>query len=317
MDAETFLAELRAHREKKGLSRRELAAAIGTSNLAIKRLEAGQGSVGLLTRVMESVEFHLAGVARGWSLYEQLLATRLRKKRSIADISRHTSLSRQAIVDVEAGRGSVRSILRLLEYVGPAARTRQPMPRQSWAYDPKARGRDVRFTPPDLLRAVRVAFGDIDLDPCGHAASYVNARLTIDWSKGGDGLTDEWSGSLCFMNPPFSAMLKWLRRAEDQWQRGNVDKVLALVPARLDSPWVHDHLADIADVWIIRGRMRFWSEQGQDNFAPFPVMAVFMGLSMEEISRFTSMVPGSWFAPRTRVKACSELACTAGNQHAP
>ena len=180
MDAKIFLAELRAHREKLGLSRFELASGLGSSVLAIKRLEAGQGSTALLVRVMEKVEFHVAGLARGWALNEQLLATRLRKKLSIAELSGRTSLSRQAIAGVESGRGSVRSILRVLECLGTNARTQRPTPRPSWAYDPQGQPGDVRFTPPAFLKVIRDVFGEIDFDPCGHARSYVAAKRTIE-----------------------------------------------------------------------------------------------------------------------------------------
>ena len=300
MDAKIFLAELRAHREKLGLSRSELASGLGSSELAIKRLEAGQGSTALLVQVMEKIEFHVAGLGRGWALNEQLRATRLRKKLSIAELSRRTSLSRQAIADVEAGRGSVRSILRVLESLGTGARTQQPTPRPSWANDPQGQPGDVRFTPPAFLKVLRDVFGEIDLDPCGHALSHVASTRTIELANGGDGLVDEWSGSFCFMNPPFSQMLKWLRRAEEQWRFGNVDKVLALVPARLDSPWVHDHLAQVADIWVLRGRLRFWTDTGPGAAATFAAMVVLMGFPPAQISEFTSRVAGNWFAPRTQ-----------------
>ena len=293
-----LLAELRRARESKGLSRRDLAARIGYEQQAIKRLEHGQGTTKFLVEVMQAVELHIAGLSRGHALTDQLAATRARLGMSIAELARRTGLSRQSIAAVEAQRGTVKSLLRILETLGPNARPRQPIARASWAYDPKGLQSDVRFTPPAFLAEVHAVFGEIDLDPCGHARSPVVARRVIDLACGGDGLTDAWSGSFVFMNPPFSGMLRWLKRAEAEWRRGHVERVLALVPARLDSVWVHDHLAAFADIWIIKGRLRFWTELGVGNQAPFGVMAVFMGVPHEQILEFTKRVPGNWFAPR-------------------
>ena len=293
-----LLTELRRAREGKGLSRRDLAAKLDCTEQAIKRLENGQATTGLLVKAMQAVDFHVAGLSKGWLLNDQLSATRIRKGLSISELARQTGLSRQSISAIEAHRGSVQTLLRILEVLGPEARPRQPMARVSWQYDPKGLERDVRFTPPWLLAEINAVFGDIDLDPCGHAGSSVVAKRVIEWAKGGDGLTEDWSGAFAFVNPPFSAMLKWLKRAEDEWRRGHVEQVFALVPARLDSTWVHDRLAKFADIWIIRGRLRFWTEAGQGNQAPFGVMAVFMGVPPEQILEFIKRVPGNWFAPR-------------------
>jgi hypothetical protein len=51
------------------------------------------------------------------------------------------------------------------------------------------------------------------INPCGHPLSPVIARRSIIRGHGGDGLADDRSGRLVFVNPPFSALLTWLRRA--------------------------------------------------------------------------------------------------------
>ena len=67
------------------------------------------------------------------------------------------------------------------------------------------------------MEKIYAAFGEIDINPCAHSLSPVVARQRIMLSEGGDGLTNKWSGKIAFVNPPFSAQLKWLRRAHDEW----------------------------------------------------------------------------------------------------
>lgn len=95
------------------------------------------------------------------------------------------------------------------------------------------------------MTGIYAAYGEVDLDPCAHRLSPVIAHRRILVSEDGDGLVDDWSGRLAFANPPFSALLKWLRRAHDQWQVGNVETVVCLVPVRTDSAWFHETLSPV------------------------------------------------------------------------
>ncbi len=57
------------------------------------------------------------------------------------------------------------------------------------------------------MEGIYAAFGEVDIDPCGHVLSPVVARRRIILSEGGDGLVEDWSGRLAFVNPPFSELL--------------------------------------------------------------------------------------------------------------
>ena len=112
--------------------------------------------------------------------------------------------------------------------------------------------------------------------------------------EGGDGLADEWSGRLVFVNPPFSAQLVWLRRAHEQWLAGNVETVLCLVPVRTDSAWFHETLAADADIYFLQGRLRFAAPSGKAQHTPFSLMLVTLGSSLEQRERFGKAVLGMW-----------------------
>ncbi|NIJ31627.1 transcriptional regulator with XRE-family HTH domain [Sphingomonas insulae] len=292
-----LLQYLREARNRKGLTREQLAATIQVDVQSIKRLEVGIGNVPTLVATMVALDLHLAGVGHAASLPQQLRAARIRRKWSLPDLGKRAGLSPATIAAVEGGQGTVASALKMLRALAPDARPRQPSTRAFWALDPLTE-RDVRFTPPEFLERVYTAFGIPDLDPCGHAQSPVLAGRKITLADGGDGLTDDWSGDFAYVNPPFSGLLRWLRRAEDQVRCGNVRKVVALVPARLDAPYYHTTLRHHADIWILRGRLSFGTLSGKGNQAPFALMVVMFGVTEHEIDAFTKTVPGAWFAPR-------------------
>jgi transcriptional regulator with XRE-family HTH domain len=295
--AHMLIEYLRTARENKGLTREQLAATINVDVQTIKRLEAGIGSVLTLVTAMTALDLHLASVAHAASLPQQLRAARIRRGWSLETVAQSAGLSPSTVAGVERGSGTVASAVKLLGALAPDARPRLPSTRAFWGLDPLTE-RDVRFTPPDFLDHIYHAFGVPDIDPCGHAQSPVIARRKITLADGGDGLRDDWSGDFAYVNPPFSGLLRWLRRAEDQVRCGKVGKVVALVPARLDAPYYHTTLRHLADIWILRGRLSFGTLAGKGNQAPFALMVVMLGVPESEIETFTRMVAGGWFAPR-------------------
>ena len=138
------------------------------------------------------------------------------------------------------------------------------------------------------------AFGQIDLDPCAHPQSAVVARRRIMLCEGSDGLLDDWSGRLVFINPPFSELLVWLRRAHAQWQAGHVDTVVCLVPVRTDSSRFQTTLSTVADLFLLRGRIRFLDPAGGKQPTPFSLMLVTLSAMEEQKARDAEFVPGFW-----------------------
>lgn len=104
-----------------------------------------------------------------------------------------------------------------------------------------------------------------DLDP---AATPENALCKRFYTKEMDGLSLPWDGSV-FVNPPYSAIKKWVFKARDSV---NAQTVM-LLPARTDTVWFHDGIVGTAaGLLLIRGRLKFG---GGTNSAPFPSMLVF------------------------------------------
>lgn len=289
-----LISELKAARLTAGWSQRTLADRVGVDAQAIKRLENSVGSLSVLLAVMEALDFRLSGVGAGDALPGQLRSSRIGRSLSVSEVAAKAGLSRATVAGLERGSGSVSSLLKLMSVLAPRAR-RRAQERSYWGQGDKD-ARDSRFTPSAFLAGIREGFGEIDLDPCGHALSPVVARRRILLSEGGDGLIDDWNGRLVFMNPPFSQLLKWLRRAHDQWAAGRVETVVCLVPVRTDSPWFHGTLAAVADIYLLEGRVRFLSPDGKGQPTPFSLMLVVLGATVEQKERYARLVPGFWVA---------------------
>jgi transcriptional regulator with XRE-family HTH domain len=293
-----LIADIRLARQAKGWTQRTLAERAGVDVQTIKRLEKGVGSVPTLIAVMSALAYRLSGVGPGDTLLEQLRVRRQRQRLSIADVAARAGVARATVVALERGEGSIASLLKLMALIAPNARRRAPE-RSYWGAGDKA-DRDSRFTPPDFVAAIVDAFGEIDLDPCAHELSSVVARRRILPSEGGNGLIDDWSGSFAFVNPPYSELLIWLRRAHEQWQAGNVQTLACLVPVRTDSAWFHETLIADADIYLVRGRVRFLNPRGAAQPTPFSLMLVTLGASDGQMARCAEHIPGHWIAQSRR-----------------
>lgn len=97
--------------------------------------------------------------------------------------------------------------------------------------------------------------------------------FVVPWRSFGGRLHDA-----AWLNPPYGRTVhRWLRRAWEQSQTGVT--VVILVFARTDTRAFHDWLWRAADIWFVRGRLRFGRPDGSGPYgygAPAPsLVAVF------------------------------------------
>lgn len=121
-------------------------------------------------------------------------------------------------------------------------------------------------TPKDFYTKLEDEFGHM-CDPCP-----LNNN-TLLW----DGLKHEWKfiSNICFINPPYSNILAWIKKAKEELYLGNINKAIFLIPARTDTKWFHEHVYNKPNVEIrfLKGRLKFGDGK---NSAPFPSMLVIM-----------------------------------------
>ena len=102
------------------------------------------------------------------------------------------------------------------------------------------------------------------LDPC---ATSENAKCTKYFTVEDDGLKQDWSKDVVFMNPPYGREIKyWVQKAYEESLKGAT--VVCLIPARTDTTYWHNYIFGKADdIRFIKGRLKFG---GSKNPAPFP-----------------------------------------------
>jgi transcriptional regulator with XRE-family HTH domain len=288
--------ELRLAREKMALTQKALADSIGCTTHAIRAIESGTGNVTMLVKAMEQLKFRLTGLTPSNSLHESLRATRVKKDWSVEKMAKRTGLSEQAIVDLERGGGKVADLLVALKVLAPRLK-RRAEERSYWGQGDKE-DRDSRFTCEKFMEHIYGAFGPIDLDPCAHRQSPVIAEKRIIKNEGGDGLADEWSGSVVYMNPPYSTQLDWMRRAHEQWSKGNVKTVVSLVPHKTDNHFYHDTLSREFDIFVLRGRVAFYNLEGKKNTTPFSLAVMALGTTRRQRAKFAKLASGFWMTRR-------------------
>jgi len=119
-------------------------------------------------------------------------------------------------------------------------------------------------TPQSLYYELYLEF-KFTVDVC---ASSVNAKCVRYWDEETDGLVQDWSKDVCWMNPPYGRELgQWMYKAYTESQRGAT--VVCLVPVCSDLGWWHDY-AMKGEIRFLRGRVSYIAGDKKAGAAPFP-----------------------------------------------
>lgn len=137
--------------------------------------------------------------------------------------------------------------------------------------------------PADFYARLHAEF-NFTLDPC---ATPLNAKCMRFFTRGQDGLHQDWDSERVFCNPPYGSQIgAWARKAYDASGRGAL--VVFLVHARTDTAWFHDWVYGKAELRFVRGRLKFGDGK---NSAPFPsVIAIFRPPTTSWASRIRALV---------------------------
>lgn len=106
------------------------------------------------------------------------------------------------------------------------------------------------YTPKEVFEGLHKEFNFQD-DPCP-----LNSLI--------DGLSRDWK-SPAFVNPPYSDLKTWSKKAYEEAQKGCTS--VLLIPSRTDTKWWHDYILKAQEIRFIKGRLKFG---GCKNNAPFP-----------------------------------------------
>lgn len=108
------------------------------------------------------------------------------------------------------------------------------------------------------------------LDPC---STDLNAKCARHYTAEDDGLTKSWTNERVFCNPPYGRdIAEWVKKCHESVSDGGAEVVVALIPARTDTRYFHEHIYHKAEIRFIRGRVKFERRGVAGQSAPFPSM---------------------------------------------
>jgi phage N-6-adenine-methyltransferase len=128
---------------------------------------------------------------------------------------------------------------------------------------------DLWETPQYLFDWLNARF-HFTVDAC---ATKNNAKCERFFTEKEDGLEQDWRGERVFMNPPYSQIGPWVKRAYESSLGKGGATVVCLIPARTDTEMWHRFVTR-GVVEFLKGRLNF---NGHDNPAPFPSCVVVFG----------------------------------------
>lgn len=124
---------------------------------------------------------------------------------------------------------------------------------------------DCWETPDWLFEKLNEMF-KFTLDPC---ATSQNAKCKLFFTIEDNGLAQWWGKHSVFINPPYSDITSWVKKASEE---ATCKVIVMLLPARTDTKWWHDYINDKAKYVFLKGRLKF---KGGNFCAPFPSVLVF------------------------------------------
>ena len=125
---------------------------------------------------------------------------------------------------------------------------------------------DEWATPQATFDELNEEFG-FTLDAC---ATQDNHKCSKFYTIEDDGLKNDWGGERVFVNPPYSKIADWVKKAFYESRKDNTLVVL-LIPSRTDTRYFHDFIYNRAEIRFIKGRLKFGDSK---SAAPFPSMVV-------------------------------------------
>lgn len=118
-------------------------------------------------------------------------------------------------------------------------------------------------TPNDLFYDLNKEF-DFTLDPC---STDLNCKCKKHYTIKSDGLKQDWSCDVVFMNPPYGGNTgKWIKKAYQESLKGGV--VVCLIVVSTDRSYWHEYIFPYAsEIRWIRGRLKFGHSKSTAPFA--------------------------------------------------
>lgn len=119
----------------------------------------------------------------------------------------------------------------------------------------------VWVTPREVFDPIQSEF-HLEVDA---AASADNALLPEYWTEETDAFKQDWTGRRVWCNPPYGRQIgRWV----EQFANAPAQIVVALLPARTDTRWFHQHIYrnPRCETRFLPGRIKFSNSTGPGKF---------------------------------------------------
>ncbi|RZA25080.1 MAG: helix-turn-helix domain-containing protein [Proteobacteria bacterium] len=279
-------AAIRTGRKLRKLTQEELAKIAGLSRSAVVALEAEQGRVESLMRVLSHCPVRFEGLPPAPTLGAQIAARRHAVGMSVAEAARQAVLAENTVRSIERGGGNVAAFLRLAQILAPDLQVLPVPPRKTGIWRSVAGQRNLHRDPNDYyatpIPITQVLLENVDFDreapvlePClGEAraietalkASGFRSVIGFDIQAAGRERKDffeiEESYDYIITNPPFKHHVAWIQHAKRRANR----KIALLLPltyltgsGRLDQVW-SDTVFPLCEVLVINRGFDFLAD---------------------------------------------------------
>jgi phage N-6-adenine-methyltransferase len=268
----------------------------------LRSLHQGKGNLKSLLQVLDVMRLEIIGrgLPAGSSIGERVEILRKRKQLSKSELARSIDVARQTIIRLEGQSiGRVDTLSKVFDVLGVMAKIGSKDKKKRFTeHAANTSTSDEWYTPENVLKVIYDALGDVfDLDPCSPTRNAEKAPVKARkyYTQKNDGLSLPWHG-IVFMNPPYSDVSTWTKKALDSVEEGQAETVIGLVPARTDTRWWNNYCAGKADILFLQGRLKFGS---QTNSAPFPSALIFWNAEADLVDAVQKSIP-SFHMPKLK-----------------
>jgi len=282
-------------RKVTGKTQGFLAIEVGITEKSVRLLEQGRGNLVTWNKVLDHLALEVVGRNRpGGASLGVKLAT-LRKSRGLnqRELAAMVEVTQPTIIALETrGRGRLTTLEGMLSALGAGAYLApRGEAKAFYTHAGNSSTNQAWETPVALLATLHGVFGRFDLDPCAPRRSRARVRARVHLTEEDDGLSVPWRGTV-FVNPPYGRTLAaWVAKAHSEAESGRAKTVVALLPARPDTNYWHEHVAGCAAVFFLRGRLRFGD--GKQS-APFPSALAIWGADAETLASLAAALVDAW-----------------------
>lgn len=266
---------LRSVRLSADLTQSEVAEQAGCARTTIISAESGHGSTSAFVQIAATLGHEIGGrsLPPAEAFGKQLAALRTRRGLGRRELAALADVSPTTVAAVEGGDlGHLSAVERIGGALGAGLRLApQGVHASYWSTAAVSSAHDAWTTPSSLLARLYplLPAQRFDLDPCSPTADRRKAPVNAatHYTVADDGLSLPWHG-MVYMNPPYGRGIgAWTRKARMEVACGNAESVTGLLPARLDTNWWFSDLVGHADIFMLRGRLKFGAGTAPAPFA--------------------------------------------------